>query len=257
MPVAAHAAVELSGATIGYGGRPIVHGVDLTIARGEAVGLLGPNGSGKSTLVRGLLGLADLLGGDCSLFGTPVGRLTDRWRVGYVPQRITFGSGVPVTVQQLVATGRLARSRPWRPRRGADAEAIRRAIDAVGLTDRRRDPVAELSGGQQRRATIARALAAGPELLLLDEPTAGVDAANRTALATTLAALVGAEVTLVVVTHEIGPVEALVGRTIVLRDGRVVHDGPPRPADRVGPDHDHHHHAHGDPPTVPGLGLTG
>lgn len=249
--------IELAGVSIGYAGRPVVRGVDLSVERGEAIAILGPNGSGKSTLVRGLLGLAEILGGRCEVFGVPVDRLTERWRIGYVPQRMNLGSGVPLTVEELVTTGRLARSRPWRLRTVADRTAIRDAIVAVGLAKHRRRPLSVLSGGQLRRAAIARALAAQPQLLVLDEPTAGVDVENRATLATVLEALVAAEVTLLVVSHEIGPVEALVGRSVVLSDGQIIHDGPPRPRDRVGADHDHEHHTHGDPPAVPGFGLTG
>ena len=118
--------------------------------------------------------------------------------------------------------------------------------------------MADLSGGQQRRALIARALATGPDLLVLDEPTAGVDRANQEALAETLARLVESGTTIVLVTHELGPVEPLITRAVVLRDGQVVHDGPPLDHEFHHEHDDEWHHAHGDaPPRKPDLGWAG
>ena len=165
--------------------------VDLTVAAGEAVAVLGSNGSGKTTLARGLLGLATVLGGEVEVLGAPVGRLRERGRVGYVPQRHTVSGAVPATVREVVAVGRLARLGLFRRLGAADRAAVGEAVEAVGLADRLDEPVAALSGGQQRRVLVARALAAEPELLIMDEPTAGVDAASQEALAGVLAARVG------------------------------------------------------------------
>ncbi len=250
-PVAAFAAAD-----IGYEGVAVVTGLDLEIDAGEVVGLLGPNGSGKSTLVRGLLGLAPLLGGSLRLFGEDRQRFRDWRRIGYVPQRQTVTGGVPSTVREVVTSGRLTRVRPFRPFRAADRAAVSRAIEAVGLADRTGEPIATLSGGQQRRALIARALASEPDLLVLDEPTAGVDAANQQALARTLGDLAAAGTTILLITHELGPAAPVITRTLALRDGRIVYDGPAQGA----PDEhdDHWHHVHGDPPgRGPDLGLSG
>ncbi len=253
---AAPAVVELRRADIGYEGRPVVVGLDLRIDAGEVVGLLGPNGSGKSTLVRGLFGLAPVLRGDVELFGVPRQRFRDWHRIGYVPQRQTVVGGVPSTVREVVASGRLGRIRPFRRHRRDDDRAIAEALAAVDLTDRARDTMADLSGGQQRRVLIARALASGPELLVLDEPTAGVDRANQVALADTLAALAAGGTTILLITHELGPVEPLVTRTLVLRAGVLEYDGPAVHAPDEHDDDWHHHH--GDPPARgPGLGLKG
>lgn len=219
-------------------GRPILREISLDVNPGEVVALLGENGSGKSTLVRSLLGLQSLSHGWVELFGEPLDRFGQWGRVGYVPQRSTATGGVPATVWEVVASGRLPHRRLLMPLRRADHAAIDRALAAVDLTDRARDTITHLSGGQQQRALIARALAAQPDLLVLDEPNAGVDAANQQALADSLGRLVAGGATLVIVLHELGPVAPLITRTVVLRDGRTVYDGPPRPNGHE--DHAHH-----------------
>jgi zinc transport system ATP-binding protein len=241
--------------TIGYDGRPIVGPVDLAVARGEVVALQGANGSGKSTLVRGVLGLAQVLAGTVEVFGEPADQLRNRWRLGYVPQRHTVATGVPATVHEVVASGRLPRIRPWRRASSTDRRRVLDAIGTVGLAGRERDPLATLSGGQQRRVLIARALAGDAEMLVLDEPMAGVDVANQQILADTLAGLVTAGTTIVLVTHELGPAAGIVSRTVVMRNGTVAYDGPPRSIDLVGQGSDHHH-LEAEPADADRFGLT-
>jgi zinc transport system ATP-binding protein len=214
---------------IGYDARPVVRDIDLTLTPGEVVVLLGPNGAGKSTLVRGILGLAPMLGGTLELFGMPAARFQARHRIGYVPQRHTIVGGVPATVREVVSSGRLPLRQFFRPESEADRDAVWSALATVGLADRAAVSVSQLSGGQQRRVLIARALAANPDVLVLDEPTAGVDAANQRLLAATLGRLAGAGRTLLIVAHELGPLAPLVGRVVVLRAGRITYDGPPLP----------------------------
>jgi zinc transport system ATP-binding protein len=232
-------AVRLRQATIGYGDVPIVQGVDLTVRHGEAVAVLGSNGSGKTTLARGLLGLAAVLGGEVDVLGAPVGRLPERGRIGYVPQRHTVSGAVPATVREVVAVGRLARQGLLRRLGAADRAAVGDAVAAVGLADRMEEPVASLSGGQQRRVLVARALAAQPELLIMDEPTAGVDAASQDALAEVLARVSAAGTTLLVVTHELGPLAGTLARAVVVDHGRISYDGSLDGAEAT-PGHDHH-----------------
>ncbi|WP_323446324.1 metal ABC transporter ATP-binding protein [Streptomyces yaizuensis] len=241
--------ISLRGARASLGSRPVLRGIDLTITSGEVVALLGANGSGKSTAVRSVIGQVPLTGGEVSLFGTPLRRFRQWHRVGYVPQRTTAASGVPATIREVVSSGRLSRARFGLFSR-ADRAAVDRAIDLVGLADRAGDPVDALSGGQHQRVLIARALAAEPELLIMDEPMAGVDLASQEVLAETLREQVAAGTTVLLVLHELGAVEPLIDRAVVLRDGCVVHDGPPPEA--VGqhalPGHDHvHPHATGEP----------
>ena len=236
-----HEVIRLRGGAIGYGDRPVIRDVDFTLRVGEVVAVLGPNGSGKSTLVKGLLRQARLSAGSLDVFGVPAGRFREWWRIGYVPQRHTVGAGMPVTAQEVVASGRLARTKPWRRFGPADRDAIAAAIDTVGLSGREGDNLATLSGGQQRRVLIARALAAGPEVLVMDEPTAGVDTASQLALAATLRELVGRGTTVLLVAHELGPVASLISRAVVVRDGAIVYDGPPRTGPAEGSEHDHPH----------------
>lgn len=250
--------LEYRAADIGYDGRAVVHALDLAVCPGEVVGILGSNGSGKSTTIRGLLGLATVLHGEISLFGRPRDRFADWHRVGYVPQRQTVVGGIPSTVTEVVMSGRLSQVRPWRRLGPDDRTAVADAIAAVDLVDHARTPMTDLSGGQQRRVLIARALATKPDLLVLDEPTAGVDRANQEALAASLGALVEQGTTIVLITHELGPVEPLITRAVVLRDGEVAYDGPPRDHAFHHDHDDEWHHPHGDPPTGrPGIGLTG
>ncbi|MGW2279292.1 metal ABC transporter ATP-binding protein [Streptomyces sp. NPDC001770] len=243
------AVIRLTGATATLGSRPVLRGVDLAVHRGEVVALLGANGSGKSTAVRSVIGQVPLTGGTVELFGTPLRRFR-RWaRVGYVPQRTTASAGVPATVREVVSSGRLSRTKLRIPGR-ADRAAVDRAIALVGLADRAGDSVSALSGGQHQRVLIARALASEPELLIMDEPMAGVDLASQEILAATLREQVAAGTTVLLVLHELGPLEPLIDRAVVLRDGCVTHDGPPPRS--VGqhalPGHDHvHPHAASEP----------
>lgn len=241
--------IRLRGATATLGSRPVLRGVDLTVHAGEVVALLGANGSGKSTAVRSVIGQVPLTSGTVELFGTPLRRFR-RWaRVGYVPQRTTASAGVPATVREVVSSGRLSRTKLRVPGR-ADRAAVDRAIELVGLSDRAKDSVSALSGGQHQRVLIARALASEPELLIMDEPMAGVDLASQEILAATLREQVAAGTTVLLVLHELGPLEPLIDRAVVLRDGCVTHDGPPPRS--VGqhalPGHDHvHPHAASEP----------
>ncbi|MEU6230082.1 metal ABC transporter ATP-binding protein [Streptomyces sp. NPDC047042] len=248
--------ISLRGVRAELGARPVLRGIDLTVGRGEVVALLGANGSGKSTAIRTVIGQVPVSAGEIELFGVPRRRFTDWRRVGYVPQRTTAAGGVPATITEIVASGRLSRAR-FGMLRKADHEAVRRAIGLVGLADRAKDSVNALSGGQHQRVLIARALAAEPELLIMDEPMAGVDLASQEVLARTLREQVAAGVTVLLVLHELGPLEPLIDRAVVLRDGCVLHDGPPPRAvgqhALPGHDHVHPHAAHDAEPIRTGL----
>jgi zinc transport system ATP-binding protein len=242
--------IDVVDGSISRGGRPVLRGVNLSVPRGQVVALLGSNGSGKSTLVRGILGLSPWVRGEARLFGTPVTSFRDWRKVGFVPQRASAGSGVPATVSEVVASGRLPHRRLLLPLSGTDRGKIRHAIATVGLTDRSNDAVSQLSGGQQQRVLIARALATDPDLFVLDEPLAGVDLQNQERLAAALRPLVESGTTVLLVLHELGPLAQLIDRAIVLRDGRVAYDGPPPDVGDTDGTHDHHHPAQA-PDTVP------
>ncbi|WP_182111476.1 MULTISPECIES: metal ABC transporter ATP-binding protein [unclassified Actinotalea] len=240
------AAVRATGVHVTLGGAPIIHHVDLTVEDGEVVGLLGANGSGKSTLVKALVGVVPVDRGRIELLGRPLGRGVEWERIGYVPQRVSAATGVPATAAEVVTSGTL-HARRLRPPRDAHRRALE-ALDQVGLAAVAERPVRELSGGQQQRVLIARALVRRPDLLLLDEPVAGVDLPSQRAFAAALTALAAAGTTVLVVLHELGALAPLVRRAVVLRHGSVVHDGaPPAPsAEHAGADHDHVH-PHGTP----------
>ena len=236
--------VQVKDGNIALGGRPVLRGIDLSVRRGEVVAILGSNGSGKSTLVRGVMGLTPWGQGEVRLFDTDLAKFRDWHRIGYVPQRASVGSGVPATVSEVVGSGRLSRRRLLWPMSAVDRAAVRAALVAVDLDDRRHDAVSQLSGGQQQRVLIARALAGEPELFVLDEPNAGVDVHNQASLAATLRPLVETGATVVLVLHELGPLADLIDRAVLLRDGRVTYDGPP-PADTdLETFHTHHHGRH-------------
>jgi zinc transport system ATP-binding protein len=231
------AAFELRGGRVALGGREVLRGVDFTLGASEFVAVLGANGSGKSTLVRALVGLLPLSGGTLMVFGETAVR--DRTRIGYVPQRLAAATGVPATVREVVLSGRVPRASRLRPLGARDRAVADEAVAAVGLAHRARDVVATLSGGQQQRVHIARALAAEPDVLVLDEPTAGVDAESQDAFGETLRLLKERGVAILLVSHHLGALAALVDRVVVISDGTVSYDGPVPPGGMA--DDDHHH----------------
>ncbi len=215
------------GLSFAYGDLAAVDDVSFALGAGEFAALVGPNGSGKSTLIRLLLGLLRPDAGSVELLGDDPRALTERGRLGYVPQRGVLAPDVPVTVTEVVATGRLARRAWWRPARAADHDAIRHAIESVGLGELARRPVTELSGGQQQRVLIARALASDPELLVLDEPIAGVDAESQRLFRDSLVHLVAEHgATVLLVSHELGAVADDLDRVLVMKR-TIVFDGSP------------------------------
>jgi zinc transport system ATP-binding protein len=235
-------ALELEDVSFGYrSGQPVLTEVDLAVEEGEFVAVAGPNGGGKTTLVRLALGLSRPGSGSVRLFGEPAHRFSRRATLGYVAQRAQIGGHGPVTVREVVAAGRLAQGGLLGPLRARDRAIVDAAIEDVGLTEHAREPLSELSGGQQQRAFIAKAFAGEPSLLVLDEPTAGVDAESQEALARLLDRLHrDRRVTTLYVSHEFGAVEGIVERLVLVRGG-IVFDGPPAtlPSEWHDPSHAH------------------
>jgi zinc transport system ATP-binding protein len=221
-------AVELVDVSFAYRpGQPVLAGVDLRIDPGEFVAVAGPNGGGKTTLLRLALGLERPLAGRALLFGEPAHSSAARRKVGYLAQRSLLRVDVPATVLEVVSAGRVAVRGLLRPLAPTDREAVQEAIERVDLGAHESTPVRELSGGQQQRAFIAKALAAEPSLLVLDEPTAGVDAGAQEGFAAFLASLhADLGTTIVYVSHEFGAVERYVERLLLVRGG-IVFDGRP------------------------------
>lgn len=170
-------AVVFDGVFFGYGREDVLRDVSFTVPGGTFAALIGPNGAGKSTLLRLLLGLRRPRAGHITVFGAPPGER--RVGLGYVPQKTGVPEGFPLTALEVVLMGRYALV-GWGRRPGpSDRDAARRALARVNLEDMAERRFSELSGGQQRRALIARALVGEPRLLLLDEPTAGLDPAAQ------------------------------------------------------------------------------
>ena len=244
---------ELAGGRAGYGGTVVLHDVDFRLGAGEFVAVLGANGSGKTTLLRCLLGLTPLLSGRLWIFGESLDRFREWRQVGYVPQRAAAPGGVPATVREVVASGRVSSIRPWRRWREVDRCAVDRALEAVGLADHGTRTLHTLSGGQQQRALIARALAGDPQVLAMDEPTAGIDSESQDALALTLRQLKEQGTAVLLVAHELGPLADLVDRVVILADGAVRYDGRDLPAELHDDTHHHMHHRHREDGTTWGL----
>ena len=217
-------ALEARDLWAGYDGQPALEGVTFNIETGCLAGLVGPNGSGKSTLLRVILGLHKPWRGDIRVFGS--GRRPDRRRLGYTPQSEPVDWRFPVTVLDMVLMGRYGRLGPLRRPTKADRDIAWQALESVRLADLAHRRAGELSGGQQRRALIARALAQEADLLLLDEPFAGLDATAEHDLIALLEGLRHQGKTLLVATHDLSCVAADFDHAILL-NRKVVAAGRP------------------------------
>ena len=205
-------AVELDRVSFAYrAGQHVLEDVELRLGEGEFVAVAGPNGGGKTTLVRIALGLERPTAGRALLYGEPAHRFSRRKTLGYLAQRSQLGSEAPATVREVVSAGRLAAGGLLGPMRRRDREIVGDAIERVGLARHADAPLRTLSGGMQQRAFIAKALAGEPSLLVLDEPTTGVDAESQESLAGLLDRLHSdLGVTILYVSHEFGAVEHFV-----------------------------------------------
>jgi zinc transport system ATP-binding protein len=234
-------------------GQPVLRDVSLDIAAGDFVALMGANGTGKTTLVRCVLGLLRPDAGQAWLFDTPVVGFRAWPRVAYVPQRLLANSAVPLSVEEAVRSALTSAHHRWRPLNREERSRVRTALEQVGLSGRAHDRLEDLSGGQQRRVMIARALATRAELLIMDEPTAGIDAREQARLASHMRDLQDRGATVVLITHDLGPVASLANRAIVLGPPNlpsVRYDGPSPPPPQW-TEHVWHHSQ--DTPEEPGL----
>ena len=216
--------VEINGLSCGYEKQKVLQGVNLQIMEGDFVGLLGPSGSGKTTLLRSMLGAVDVYEGEVLVEGA---RATEkRPRIGYVPQLETIDWNFPVTVREVVMMGRTMENRffPWF--RQDEKRLADHMMDRLGILHLAGRHIRELSGGQQQRAFLARALVSSPSLLLLDEPTSGVDVKTRDDVMHLLHDLNHQGVTIIITTHEINAVAVHLPRLVCLA-GRVLAEGTP------------------------------
>lgn len=218
---------EASGLTVAWGGRPVLWNVDLRLPAQGMSAVVGPNGAGKSTLIKAGLGLAPVLTGQVRLLGEPAARV--RRRIAYMPQRNSVDWDFPVSARDVAAMGLYGRV-GWLRRLGKrHLEAADAALERVGLADFRHRQIGRLSGGQQQRVFLARALAQEAELLLLDEPFSGIDAASEAAILGVLAELEREGRHIVCIHHDLGTVAAYFDH-VTLLNAVVVASGPPAEA---------------------------
>ncbi len=223
--VGARPLIQLSGVVCGYQRTPVLHGVDLSIHEGQLVGLVGPSGAGKTTLLRAILGQIPLQAGEIRVMGAPVRGKTPP-SIGYVPQMETINWNFPVTVEEVVLMGRTVDSGWWPWPSRADRRAMEEILDRLGLLALRHRHIRALSGGQQQRVFLARAMLRSPRLLLLDEPTTGVDIKTRHDVLHLLGELHRTGVTVVLTTHDLNAVATHLPHVVCLNH-TVVAEGSP------------------------------
>ena len=217
------AVIVATGLAVGYGHRPVVDGLDFSLFPGQLLVLIGTNGSGKSTLLKTLAGLLVPQGGEVTVLDELPG--TQPARVAYLPQHPVSSHTLPLRVEDVVAMGRFARHGLLGRMGREDADAVEDAMRRTGAIDFRRRPLRDLSGGQQQRAHLAQVLSRGGEVLLLDEPTAGLDLAGRRLVADLIAQERERGVTVVMATHELS--DADTADAAILLAQRVVAQGSP------------------------------
>lgn len=214
--------IELEKVSCILSGRPVLDSVDLKVREGDLYAVIGPNGGGKTTLLRVILGLLPASSGTVRVFGKDPREA--RSRVGYVPQYRTFDFHYPVTVENMVLSGRLGHiGGPVRRFSPGDREAAQKALERTGILHLSSRPIADLSGGEQQRAIIARALVGDPALLILDEPMVYVDTPTEVQLFDLLEELLGT-MTILLVTHDIGAISTHVTRVACLNGRIFTHD---------------------------------
>lgn len=211
--------------TVRYGEITALEGASLTVRPGTVTGLIGMNGSGKSTLFRTVMGEIDAQRGDVRIAGLSPQAARRAGIVSFMPQSEAIDWSFPVSVSEVVMMGRYGRLGPARRPREIDRRAVADALDRVGLADLTDRQIGRLSGGQRKRAFLARAIAQDAELLLLDEPFAGVDPASESLIVELLRELAGGGRTVLVSTHDLGALPRLADDAALLRQ-RVLFHGP-------------------------------
>lgn len=215
--------LEIHDLTVAYHKKPVLYGIDLTIPKGNLIGVLGPNGAGKSTLIKAVMGLVEPASGWIKVFGRPFNKAVTR--IGYVPQRESVDWDFPVNVSDVVMMGRCGRVGLFRRPSRNDREIVRDCLDKVRMLPYANRQISNLSGGQQQRVFLARALAQESDLYFMDEPFAGVDAATETAIVKLLQELKNKGKTIVVVHHDLATAREYFDM-LVLLNMRVVAFGP-------------------------------
>lgn len=223
-------AVHIENLSVHYGHTPAIMGVCLNVSDGEYLGIIGPNGGGKSTLLKAILGLIPVSSGNISIYGGNAHK--NRSLVGYVPQFALLNRKFPISLFEVVLTGHLKQGlSPFFKYSSKDEESVYALLERVGIESLANRQISELSGGEFQKMLIARALATNPKLLLLDEPTASVDAASRDQIYSLLAEL-NKNMTIILVTHDLLAVSSQVNRLACL-NGQLVYHGEPELTEKV------------------------
>lgn len=203
-----HPIIEMKNVNFTYERQRVLEDINITIEQGSFLGLVGPNGSGKTTLLKCLLGLLKPQQGEIKLFGQPIQKFKNWHEIGFVSQKAnSFNTGFPASVYEVVSSGLTSKIGLFKFMSQQDRQNVIQAIDAVGLSKFSKRNIGELSGGQQQRAFIARAIVSNPKLLILDEPTVGVDSQTVQNFYEMLMHLnrdLG--ITLILVTHDVGTI---------------------------------------------------
>ncbi|WP_039070453.1 metal ABC transporter ATP-binding protein [Brevibacillus borstelensis] len=213
------AVVKLTSVFFQYEEKVVLENINFSLERGDFVGIVGPNGSGKSTLMKLLLGLLPATKGTVELFGQPLSKFRDWSKIGYVAQQVAHGAGgFPATVREVVASGLVGKVGLFRRLQGKHHQKVEEVVERVGLTEKLDQRIGNLSGGQLQRVFIARALVAEPELLILDEPTVGVDQESIEQFYELLRSLKEENgMTMMIVSHDVGVMTQWVNKVACLQ----------------------------------------
>lgn len=227
-------AVCIKDLSVRYGAIEAISNISFDIEEGEYLGIIGPNGGGKSTLLKAILNLIPTTSGSIEIYGQPCGHLSgkNRTKIGYVPQFADIDREFPISVLEVVLTGRLYKGLAlFRKYSAEDKKIALEQLEAVGLLELKDRQVSELSGGEFQRMLIARALAVQPKILILDEPTASVDAASKEQIYKLLKKL-NEKITVILVTHDIMAVLSEVDKIACL-NGSLIYHGEPKLNDHI------------------------
>lgn len=231
--------LSMHGVWVRFGSMVVLEDIYLTVERGEILSIVGPNGSGKSTLLRTAMGFTPPSAGEVRVFGHAPADIRRRGLIGYLPQRSSYNTYFPISSYDVVAMSRYARASAFERLARADREAIDSALERVGMTEKRDRHFGSLSGGERQRVLIARALALHPKMLILDEPSTGLDAVAQDNFYRLLVELRDTDgMTIIFVSHDIGSVSSIVDRVACLKQrihfhGRPSEDMPAEALEKV------------------------
>jgi len=214
--------IRIRDLSFSYQRNPVIHHLNFDISRRDFVGLIGSNGAGKTTLLKMIVGLLKPTEGELELFGQPIGKFADWHKIGYVPQKNALNPLFPATVREVVMSGLYGKRKLYKRLTGADRQRCDDALEALHIADLADRRIGQLSGGQQQRAFLARALVNNPELLILDEPTVGIDTETQHAFFSMLRHLhAHHDITFLMVSHDVDLMRSYLGENPVMTSGKL------------------------------------